>query len=74
MQLIMMIQPTSSLMETYSKYIYISIEYSGYLRKKMMVKKIIAFLKIILFNPIMIQTLITGFNFKLGLKGLAKWR
>lgn len=40
----------------------------------MMVKKIIAFLKIILFNPIMIQTLIIGFNFKLGLKGLAKWR
>lgn len=40
----------------------------------MMVKKIIAFLKIILFNPIIIQTLITGFNFKLGLKGLAKWR
>lgn len=72
MQLIMMIQPTSSFMETYSK--NISIEYSGYLRKKMMVKKIIAFLKIILFNPIMIQTLITGFNFKLGLKGLAKWR
>lgn len=72
MQLIMMIQPTSSFMETYSK--NISIEYSGYLRKKIMVKKIIAFLKIILFNPIMIQTLITGFNFKLGLKGLAKWR
>lgn len=38
-----------------------------------MVKKIIAFLKIILFNPIMIQTLITGFNFKLhGFKRTSK--
>lgn len=37
-----------------------------------MVKKIIVFLQIILFNPKMIITLITGFDFKLGLKRQAK--